>query len=96
MRRAGVAVMGRGEVVLHHSPSTTMLTRHPGTKQEHHHRLPSLLIPVQHQRTVTGTAAVAVAPRVALPVLTVAAVVVHSEGVGGLEGAGGGGEGRGL
>ena len=67
----------------------SLLTRHPGPKQGHDHRLPSLLIPMQHLWTVTGTAAVAVALRVALPVLTVATVVVHSEGVGGLEVAGG-------
>lgn len=40
--------------------------------------------------------AVAVAARVALPVLTVAAVVVESEGVCGVEETGGGGEGGGL
>ena len=49
-----------------------------------------------HRGTMSCAAAVAVATRVALPVLAVAAVVVDGKGVSGVEEAGGGGEGCGL
>ena len=65
-----------GEVVLCH-----LLPLQPGVEKGHHHWLPSLLIPMHNQRTVAGTAAIAVAAGVALPVFAVPAVVVDGTGV---------------
>ena len=69
-----------------------------GREKRHRHSISLLHASVAacDGRAVAGAATVAVAAGVALPMLAVAAVVVDSERVGGLEEAGGGGEGRGL
>lgn len=101
---------GRGQVaelvagMTRQRPAALILEQIPlqlGGEERHRHHCLSLLTPSSvgardDGGAVAGTTAVAVAAGVALPMLAVAAVVVDCEGIGGLDEAGGGGEGRGL